>query len=131
MIKCRLLPVALFLVAVSCASSTGSAASGAGPRSDSVTITADELSQATQLNLYDYIAAYHPRWLQSRSPENMQGRALDIVVYVDNSMLGGTTVLRSITLSGVGMVRFYDAPEAQQRFNVRDAGGVIQVITAK
>jgi hypothetical protein len=131
MFKRRLLLAAVLAAAVACASGAGAVASGAGPRSDSMTISADELSQATQLNLYDYIAAYRPRWLQSRSPSNMQGRALNIVVYVDNSLLGGTTLLKGVTLSGVTMIRFYDASEAQQRFSAHDAGGVIQVITTK
>ena len=133
MFKRRLLLAAVLAAAVACASGSGAGAvaSGAGPRSDSMTISADELSQATQLNVYDYVAAYRPRWLQSRSPSNMQGRALDVVVYVDNSLLGGTTLLKGVTLSGVTMIRFYDASEAQQRFSAHDAGGVIQVITTK
>ena len=98
-------------------------------RGDSRTVTATDLSTATQTNLLAYIRAERPRWLESRSPRNLGGRALDIFVFVDDQRLGGIDQLRNISLSGVRQIRFYDASEAQQRFNVRDAGGVINVIT--
>lgn len=98
-------------------------------RGDSRTVTATELSVATQTDLYAYVQAERPRWLQSRSPGSLGGPALGVLVFINNQRLGGTEQLRSITVSAVQQIRFYDAAEAQQRFNVRNAGGVISVIT--
>jgi hypothetical protein len=132
MIKSRFLLAAVLAAATACSSAPPSGGASAGrPRSDSKTITADELSQATQVNLYDYVSAYRPRWLQSRSPSNLRGQGLDVVVFMDDSRLGATSTLKGVSLSGVKLIRYYDASEAQQRFNAREVGAVIQVITDK
>jgi hypothetical protein len=122
-------------VVAATAACTSATPSGGAPaartRSDSKTVTAEELSQATQVNLYDYVSAYRPRWLQSRSPSNLRGQGLDVVVFVDDSRLGATSLLKGVSPLGVKMIRYYDAAEAQQRFNVREVGAVIQVVTEK
>jgi hypothetical protein len=118
--------VAVMLVAAACAS-TGPRSGR--PRSDSRTITQAELATATQTNLYDYIAVARPRWLQSRAPANLGGRSLAVAVFLNGQNIGGPPQLRSFSLDGVSSIRFYDASEAQARFNVRDVGAVIQVIT--
>lgn len=98
-------------------------------RGDSRTVTVTELSTATQTNLYAYVSAERPRWLQSRAPANLGGQSLTVVVFLNNQRIGGVDQLRQLPLAGVREMRYYDASEAQQRFNVRDAGGVISVIT--
>ena len=50
-------------------------------------------------------------------------------MYVDDSRMGGSSTLRSITLSTVSLVRYYEATAAQQKFNGADRGAVIHVIT--
>jgi hypothetical protein len=92
-------------------------------------VTAADLEAATQTNLYDFILAYRPRWLQSRGPGRVSGRSgFTIAVFLDTQNIGGPSQLRSFSLSGVEALRYYDAAEAQARFNVRDVGAVIQIM---
>jgi hypothetical protein len=94
-------------------------------RGDSRTITAAELAQATQLNLYDYIQATHPRWLVSVGGP----RSFPVVVFMDDTQLGSVDVLRSMGLPDIRVIRYYDASAAQSRFNRLGMGPVIQVVT--
>ena len=115
--------LAAFAAIVACASTPGTALEAVGPRGDSRSITTADLVNVTQLNLLDYIVAQRPQWL--RGPD---GRVAPVVVYVDDARIGGPSTLRSITLSTVNLVRYYDASAAQQKFNSHD-GPVIHVIT--
>lgn len=120
----RCLLLAALAATLACASTPGSEIESAGPRGDMKTITAADLAPATQLNLLDFIVAQRPHWL--RGPD---GRAVPVVVYLDDSRLGGPSVLRGITITTVARVRYYEATAAQQKFNGPDRGPVIQVIS--
>jgi len=120
---------ALSLALVAACSKATQSGEGTASRGDTRTVTAADLSASTQTNLYDYVAANRPRWLQSRAPGNLGGQSLSVVVFLNSTRLGGPDQLKSISLPGVRQIRYYDAAEAQQRFNVRDAGAVIQVTT--
>ena len=98
------------------------AAGGTVVRGDSKTVTESELAAATQLNLFDFVAAERPRWLAT-------SRGLPLVIFVDDARVGGVQTLRSLTTATVRMLRYYEASAAQQKFNGRDIGTVIQVIT--
>lgn len=119
-------------LAVSAACSGNPGPQPAGPRSDSRTVTATDLEAATQTNLYDFILAYRPRWLQGSGPTRVGGgTGLSVAVFLDNQNIGGPAQLRSFSLSGIEVLRFYTAAEAQARFNVRDVGALIQIVTKK
>jgi hypothetical protein len=120
----RHLLLAALAATLACASTPNGEIEAAGPRGDAKTITVADLAHATQLNLLDYIVAQRPQWL--RGPD---GRVAPVVVYMDDSRLGGPSVLRGITLTTVALVRYYEATAAQQKFNGPDRGPVIQVIS--
>jgi hypothetical protein len=115
--------VALWLTAA-CAHQPSGGSESPIVRGDARTATTTELANATQLNLYDYLAAERPRWLQ---PEPTTGTAP--TVYVDDAQLGGIGTLRSVTLSQVTLARYYDIAAAQQKFGGRHFGPVIEVLT--
>jgi hypothetical protein len=118
----RPIPIIALALAAACASpSVG--AEAAPVRGDSRTISAAELATATQLNLFDYVRATRPLWLQQ------QARSNPIAVFVDDARLGGPSTLRTVTLTTVSSVRYYDTAAAQQKFTGRDLGPVIHVIT--
>jgi hypothetical protein len=119
----RLLMAAMAL-SLACASAPGAANEPIAHRSDPKSLTAADFANATQLNLLDFILAERPRWL--RSPDGSQP---PVVVYVDDARLGGPATLKSITLSTVATVRYYEATAAQQKFSIRDRGPVIEVFT--
>lgn len=99
-----------------------------GARGDSKTITEADLGRATQMNLYDYIQAERPRWLQLGAGSRT-GRAYPTVVFMDDTRIGPAETLKGISFPGVRLVRFYEASAAQQKFTGRDLGPVIQVVT--
>ncbi|MFL5605378.1 MAG: hypothetical protein ACJ8AD_02910 [Gemmatimonadaceae bacterium] len=113
----------LALLGVAACASSNVGSEPPPPRGDSRMITAAELATATQLNLYDYVQATRPLWLRQ------QARSSPVVVFVDDARLGGPATLRSVTLTTVSAVRYYDASAAQQKFNGRDLGPVIHVIS--
>jgi hypothetical protein len=122
MIPARLI-LAAVLTTLACASAPGTERAS-GARGDSRTITAADLSKASQLNLYDYVQATHPRWLVSVGG----ARSFPVVVFVDETQLGPPETLRNIGLADVRVVRYYDASAAQSRFNRVGMGPVIQVV---
>lgn len=93
--------------------------------SDSRTISATELSNATQLNLYDFVKATRPRWLVSVGGD----RDFPIAVYLNEGQLGPVETLKTMGLSDIRFVRYYDASGAQARFNRVHLGPVIQIVT--
>ena len=108
------------------ASTPRTAGSPATARSDSKMVTAEDLAEAVQLNLYDYLLAERPRWLRGSVPTGPG--ALAVLVYMDDTRLGGVQTLKTVTLGTVRMVRYYEPSAAQQKFSGRDVGAVIQVV---
>jgi hypothetical protein len=108
-----------------CATTPG-AGTPAVTRGDSKTVTADDLADAIQLNLYDYLAAERPRWL--RGSVSTGSGALPVLVFVEDTRLGAVQTLRTLSTNTVRMVRYYEPSAAQQKFSGRDVGAVIQVL---
>ncbi len=114
--------LASLAVTLACASAPASQVDDPGPHGDSRTITLADLDGATQLNLQDFIVATHPQWLR-----DARGRIADVTVFLDDTRLGGLSTLSSVSLNTVGLVRYYDASAAQQKFN-SIVGPVIQIL---
>ena len=123
----RLLLGASLALSVACARAVAEEGT-LGPRGDSKSVTEADLARATQLNLYDYILAERPRWLQIGAGSRT-GRAFPTVVFMDDTRFGAIETLKSISIPGVRLVRFYEASAAQQKFTGPEIGPVIQVIT--
>lgn len=121
----RYAPYLYALLTASLACHAPPAGTGVTPRGDSRTISAEELGSATQLNLYDYIQANHPRWLVSVGGAT----SFPIAVFMNEAALGGVETLRTMGIAGIRSVRYYDASAAQSRFNRVNMGPVIQVVT--
>jgi hypothetical protein len=128
----RYLVAVLLAVTAACASST----SRTRTNTDQKMITSAELNEASEANLLDFVRNHRPRWLNPRSAGAIPQRGAPItagggavVVYVDDSRMGASDVLRTLSKAGVKMLRFYDMTEAQQKFPNRETTAVIQVIT--
>ena len=122
--KSTLFSLAVLALVVACASAPATELEPAGPRGDSRTITAADISGATQLNLLDFIRAERPLWLKAST-----GRVAAVTVYVGDTRLGGLATLSGISLNTVSLVRYIEASAAQQRFNLANIGPVIQVLS--
>lgn len=133
---------AALVVSAACASAPASTPASSAPVSStnstsSQVVTQAELAAGTQANLYDFVATSRPRWLRPRSSGGripgpggrLQDGSTSVSVYVDNLRMGGVEVLRSYSRESVASLRYYDVAEAQQRFNNRTLGAVIQIIT--
>jgi len=118
----RLIAAVVLTLSAACASNAASTPGDSITRGDSKTVTTAELAAATQLNLYDYVVAERPRWLNTY-------RGLPLVIFVDDTRLGDATTLKSLTTGSVRMLRYFEASAAQQKFSGSDIGTVIQVIT--
>lgn len=119
----RLFLVAALSLGGACA--TASSGGGTTPRGDSHTITEAEIAAATQLNVYDLVNAERPRWLQAPGSQG----SFPISAYMNDSRLGSPSALRSISLTDLKSIRYYEASAAQQKFNQPNTGPVIQVVT--
>lgn len=99
------------LLVMAFASLTACAATSAGPRSASGTITSAELDEVSALNAYEVVQRLRPRWLQVRS-----GRSLTmgtrVLAYYDNSRLGDIEALRQISIEGIHSIEYLDGAQA-------------------
>ncbi|MFQ5703639.1 MAG: hypothetical protein ACE5HT_06425 [Gemmatimonadales bacterium] len=112
----------LLLVAVLAGCAAGGA-STTTPRSSSRTvITAAELAQATESNLYDVVRRLRPTWLQRRG-----GRGLP-PLFIDNVRAGDVDRMQSIMIETVLEVRFIPPRDATTRWGTGYPAGVIEVI---
>ena len=83
------------------------------PRSRDV-ISLDEIQRAQQegvRDLYELVERLRPRWLQIRNPRSFELPTY-IAVYHNETLLGGTDVLRSYQLVSVTSIRYLDAARA-------------------
>jgi hypothetical protein len=76
------------------------------------------------------VQEYRPNWLHSRGVVSiMNPTAGDLQVYVNGVSSGDITRLSEIRTMEIRELRFLGASEAQQRYGVGHAGGVIEVWT--
>jgi hypothetical protein len=94
-------------------------------------------------SVYDLVFALRKQWLNTRGVELSEtpgvsmsesggavtSAAPTLIAYLDNARLGDMEQLRTMPLTGVVAVRYYDAAQATQRFGAGHRHGVIQVIT--
>src|SRR5262245_36490989 len=101
-------------------------ASGSRTRNsvDHTLITREQLRQNNFTNAYDAVAALHANWLQKRGADSFLTPG-EILVYFDETRLGGIETLRSVTSSSIVFIRFFDGVAATNRWGVGHSNGVI------
>jgi hypothetical protein len=106
----RLLFALLLIVAmapVACASGGGSAA-----RRDSRILTPEEIAAVPVTNLYEAVDRLRPRWLELRDVRSLGSGPGQIVVYLNNSYVGGPETLRQFQAHQIVRIRYLDAAQA-------------------
>jgi hypothetical protein len=95
-------------------------------RRDPNRITAEELAEANQTDLFSVVQALRPRWMQVRGRASM---ALSEVVrvYVDGVPAGSPAALRSVQTRSVRSVRYLNGSVASQRYGTDHGAGAILV----
>ncbi|MGH7577717.1 MAG: hypothetical protein ACREM1_21670 [Longimicrobiales bacterium] len=118
--------VTLAILAFSAACATGSAGGrGAGDRN---LITRTQLDEHRFTNAYEAVAALRTNWLQTRGTDSFT-QPTQVLVYFDDSRLGGIETLRSIAITGISYIRYYDGVAASGRWGLDHGQGVIFVST--
>jgi hypothetical protein len=92
-------------------------ASAGNPRTTEASrdvVTSIEIDATTASSAYDLINRLRPSWLRSMGPGSMGGgvRTQEILVYLDDSRLGGLDALRTLSTSGIRSMRYLDATRA-------------------
>jgi hypothetical protein len=126
--------LAVFAIAVA----IGCASSGVSPGGKNLNvITTDEIAQTSASNAYELIQHLRPNYLRTRgavhgSPSadgTNHLEAVDLVVYLNESRLGGSDQLRQIAFSDIREIHYFSASEATTKWGTGHSAGAIQVLT--
>jgi len=99
--------LALCAVAISCAVPNDGERSG----SSADYLSAEDIAGVDAGDMQAVVQRLRPRWLTGRGARSF-GTPTDIVVYQDNSLLGGLEALRSVSPGGVRSARYLDSATA-------------------
>ena len=124
----RKLGLAALAILWGCAGGSGAQSSGVPePARKSDVVTMEELARSNASTLYEALHHLRPAWFR-RSPTTLRPDAEgDVVIYLDQTRLGGPETLRSVDVPAVVAVRYYSASEAQARYGLGHLHGAIQV----
>jgi hypothetical protein len=124
---------ALLLLAACGGASRGNGGPGdPAPVRSSDAVTREDLGRvSTSSSLFEALHALRPTWFQINPTTLRPEREGDVVVYLDQSRLGGPESLRTIQVDVVTLVRHYTAYEAEARFGLGHMHGAIQVVTTR
>jgi len=111
-------------------SSQQASSGGSRPSHSRDRITADELANIDVQNALQAVQRLRPNFLQSRggaSASITQGPQ-DVVVYVDQTRMGGPSTLAQISIADVKEIQWLSGTDATQRFGTGHGSGAIIVI---
>lgn len=127
------LVVGAFVLGGCASSSSGSSATQQSrPRTSRDVITADELATIDAQTALQAIQRLRPNFLQTRGGASMSINSgpVDIVVYVDQTRMGGPNSLSQIPVTEIKEIRYLNATDATQRYGTGHGAGAI-VVTRK
>ena len=130
-----LLAAVLIAAAPGCASSPAGAATSATQQSSRQRgqrdrITSEELAAIDVQNALQAVQRLRPNFLQTRGGATMsitQGPQ-DVVVYVDQTKMGGPGTLAQIPITDVKEIQYLNGTDATQRYGTGHGAGAIIVI---
>ncbi|MEO7964922.1 MAG: hypothetical protein ABIT38_13550 [Gemmatimonadaceae bacterium] len=102
-----------------------------GVRSSDV-LTIDEILTSKTQNAYDAVRRLRPSFLQTRGPTTLTARSeapTAPLVYLDNRRYGDIESLRTLTVDGIFEIRYLSPNQAQLKWGMNHASGVIHVLT--
>lgn len=103
-------------------------ASGGARLQDPDVITAPELAQSGAANAYDAIRRLRPEMLRSRGTGALNYFApRTAVVAVDNTVVGGLEVLRTLDIDHVARIESVSPWQAAKRYGLTFGNGVVLV----
>jgi hypothetical protein len=120
----RLILVAVLVLTASCATM----GANPGQRGHSRLITQEQIRANHATNAYELVQTLRPTWLQKRGAQSVY-LSSEIAVYHDEIRMGGPEALRSIPVSEIARVEYFDASSATQRWGTGHPHGAIRVVT--
>lgn len=115
--------VALISVTLSCSASSGATPrSSTTPKADPDRITTSEIDSQNFRDAYDIVQQLRPAWFTRKSGSSTARRigvstsssaiGAGLLVYLDNSRLGGVDALRQLSANAIESLQFMDAATA-------------------
>jgi hypothetical protein len=125
--KLSIVPSLLVVLALASACAPPSSKPGTPPARGTV-ITTEEVRSASGIsNAFDLVQSLRPAWLRNMATDRVN--ATQVVVYLDDTRLGGPEALRQIAAGSVTSVQRLDSRAAQFRFGSGHTSGAIVVST--
>lgn len=114
-----------------CGSGAGSGSDTGGVRPNQNLLTAEEIAEArTAHNVYEAVQQLRPQWLTPRPSRSTSDPTPRVpMAFLDRMELGALATMRTIAVSEVREIRYFDGGEAVARFGRQYDAGVIQIIT--
>ena len=118
------------LVASCTARAPGELTPGASPgiHPDHNLLTEQQLREHHFVTAYEAVAALRSSWLETRGPDSFTSPS-QVLVYLDESRLGGVETLRALPMTNVLSIRYIDGIAASARWGLDHGQGVILVST--
>jgi hypothetical protein len=101
------------------------------PRIRRDVISQEEIAGSGATNLYEVVQRLRPGWLRSGNVSNIRGGGTGVVVYQNNTPLGGPEALRQLTPGYAASLRFLEGNEASNTLpglGSRTVAGAIVVV---
>ena len=97
-----------------------------GTRAEYNVIRKAEMVERGYLNAYDAVAGLRGNWLVTKGTDSFVAPG-QVLVYIDNSRLGGVETLRDVSVSSIVYIRWIDGVTASARWGLDHGHGVIFV----
>lgn len=98
------------------------------PRSNRNVLTRAQLGESRFTTAYDAVEALRSNWLNTRGADSFQRPSI-VRVYLDNVSLGDKETLRTIAITSISYIQYFDGVTATSRWGVNHGAGVIFVST--
>ena len=98
------------------------------PRVDRSVLTREQWGDHRFNTAYEAVEALRSNWMNTRGPDSFRNPTV-VRVYLDNVSLGDKEMLKTILLTSVVYIRFYDGISATSRWGLDHGAGVIYVST--
>ena len=128
--------------ATACASAGGGSASAEVKKNPNLIATA-EMDAGNFRSAYDVVQRLRPNWFSRAAQAGSQtmgvsavsgsqtGGGAGLVVYLDNTRMGGVAALRDLPVSAIGSLEFMDAATAQSKLPGLGSSSISGAILAR
>jgi hypothetical protein len=119
-------PAILSLLVCACAPR---APSNPTPLPDRDVLTQADLVEHHFATAFEAVEALRPIWMQTRGANTLLTAQAQVVVYLNDTRLGGVDTLKEITTPAIVAIRHFDGRAATARWGLDHGQGVILVTT--